>query len=77
MKGKRKVQGKPNLIRVGRTFEPQNRVCAEIILADPMTYRRGSLIRRWADLFMANHPPEPPKKAEKRQREELLQRSLF
>ncbi len=58
---KKRIPGK-SLITVGRAFERPNRECAEIILADQLTYFGLPVI--WAKLFTKNHPP-PAKKVAK------------
>ena len=53
--GRKKRIPPKSLLKVGKSFETQNRPCAEIILADQLTYFGLPVI--WARLFMKNHPP--------------------
>ena len=69
--GKRKrIPGK-SLVKVGKSFEKQNRPLAEIILADQLTYY--GLPVTWARLFLRNHPPA----AKKAKKAEAVQESLW
>jgi hypothetical protein len=53
--GRKKRIPPKSLLKVGKSFETQNRPLAEIILADQLTYFGLPVI--WAKLFMNNHPP--------------------
>ena len=60
--GRKKRIPPKSLLKVGKSFETQNRPLAEIILADQLTYFGLPVI--WAKLFTKNHPP-PAKKVAK------------